>query len=55
MSPADSDDLTTIIEADGGSFIVLWSPAIAEHDPDYRQLGSFRTRQEAQAFVTKYC
>lgn len=51
MSPFDSDDLTTIIEREGGKFIVRWSPETAEHDPDYCELGRFSTRAEAEAFV----
>jgi hypothetical protein len=38
-------DLTTIIEQDGDIFVVLWSPETAEHDPDYRELGTFPTRE----------
>jgi len=51
MSPYESDDLTEIIERNGGEFVVLWSPETAEHDPDYRELGRFSTRAEAEAFL----
>lgn len=51
MTPYKSDDLTTIIEPEGDEFVVLWSPETAEHDPDYRELGSFPTRCEAEAFI----
>lgn len=51
MSPYESDDLTTIIEREGGAFIVLWSPETAGHEPDYCELGRFPTRAEAEAFV----
>lgn len=51
MSPSDSDDLTEIIEPRDGAFVVLWSPETAEHDPDYRELGTFRTETEAEAFL----
>jgi predicted nucleic acid-binding Zn-ribbon protein len=51
MSPYESDNLTTVIERDDGAFIVLWSPETAEHKPDYRELGRFVTRAEAEAFV----
>jgi len=51
MSPYGSDDLTTIIAPDKGQFVVLWSPETAEHDPDYRELGRFVTRAEAEGFV----
>jgi hypothetical protein len=51
MSPFKSDDLTTIVETDGDSFVVLWSPETAEHDPEYRELGVFPTQEQAKAFV----
>jgi hypothetical protein len=51
LTPFKSDDLTTIIEKDGDAFVVLWSPETAEHDPDYRELGTFPTREKAEAFI----
>jgi hypothetical protein len=51
MSPYKSDDLTEIIKPRGGVFLVLWSPETAEHDPDYRELGKFQTRAQAEAFL----
>jgi hypothetical protein len=51
MSPCKSDDLTHVIEKDGDKFTVLWSPETAEYDPDYRELGTFRTRLQAEAFL----
>jgi len=51
MSPYKSEDLTEVIEQNGDKFIVLWSPETAEHHPDYRQLGAFTTRQQAEAFL----
>lgn len=51
MSPYDSDDLTEIIEKDGSEFVVLWSPETAEHRPDYRELGRFATRTQAERFL----
>jgi hypothetical protein len=51
MSPFKSDDLTTIIESKKNLFVVQWSPGTAEHKPDYRVLGAFNTRQEAEAFL----
>jgi hypothetical protein len=51
MSPDDSEDLTTVIEADEKTFRVLWSPETAEHDPAYCELGSFPTQQQAEAFI----
>jgi hypothetical protein len=51
MSPYESDDLTEVIEPDGDKFVVLWSPATAEHDPAYCELGRFPTRSQAEAFL----
>ena len=51
MSPYKSDDLTEIIEHSGDKFVVFWSPETAEHDPDYRKLGTFPTRRQAEAFL----
>jgi DNA-directed RNA polymerase subunit RPC12/RpoP len=52
MTPYESDDLTTIIEADGGEFVVLWSPETAEHNAGYRELGRFPTRAQAKGFLS---
>lgn len=51
MTPYESDDLTTVIEPDGGEFVVFWSPETAGHDPDYCELGRFLTRDQAEAFL----
>jgi hypothetical protein len=51
MSPYDSDDLTKVVKRDGGDFVVLWSPETAEHHPDYRELGRFSTREQAEQFL----
>jgi len=51
MSPYNSDDLTATVVPDGNEFIVLWSPETAEHNADYRELGRFTTRAEAEAFL----
>jgi hypothetical protein len=51
MSPDKSDDLTEVIEREGRGYVVCWSPESAEHDPDYRELGRFPTRQLAEAFL----
>lgn len=51
MSPLKSDDLTKVIERNGRDYIVLWSPETAEHDPNYRELGRFSSRKQAQAFL----
>ena len=51
MSPHGGDELTEIIELDGSEYVVLWSPETAEHSADYRELGRFPTREEAEAFL----
>ena len=52
MSPNDSDDLTEVIEREGREYVVLSSPETAEHEPNYRELGRFPTRKQAEAFLT---
>jgi hypothetical protein len=52
MTPYDSEELTTLIEEERGEFVVLWSPETAEHDPDYRELGRFPTREKAMEFLS---
>jgi hypothetical protein len=49
-SPYESEELTTKIEEERGEFVVLWSPETAEHNPDYRELGRFPTREQALEF-----
>ena len=51
MTPLKSDDLTEVIQREGRTFVVLWSPETAGPDPDYRELGRFATRNEAEAFL----
>jgi LmbE family N-acetylglucosaminyl deacetylase len=51
MSPYDSDDLTDVISEEGDKFLVLHSPETAGHHADYRELGRFATRAEAEAFL----
>jgi Zn-finger nucleic acid-binding protein len=51
MSPYDSEELTTLIEREGKEFVVFWSPETAEHDPDYRELGRFPSREKALEFL----
>ena len=53
MSPYESDDLTTVIEPCGNEFVVLWSPGTAEHEADYRELGRFPTRAQAEELLAK--
>jgi hypothetical protein len=38
-------------EMEGKEFIVFWSPETAEHDPDYRELGRFPSREKALEFL----
>lgn len=51
MSPDGSDDLTEVISKENGIFVVYWSPETAEHDADYRELGRFPTKTEAEKFL----
>jgi hypothetical protein len=51
MSPFDSENLTELVAQDGDAFIAIRSPRSAEHDPDYRELGRFRTRAAAEEFL----
>jgi hypothetical protein len=51
MSPYKSDDLTELIEEDGGEFVVLRSPEAAEHNADYQELGRFPSREKAEEFL----
>lgn len=51
MSPDSSDELTEIIIREGSEYVVLWSPETAGHDPEYRELGRFNSRKQAEAFL----
>ena len=51
MTPSKSDDLTEVIEREGDKFVVFWSPETAEHGPNYHELGTFPTREKAEAFL----
>jgi hypothetical protein len=52
ISPEASDDLTEIVEVSGdGSCVVKRSPASAEHQPDYVEIGRFLTREAAAAIA----
>ena len=51
MTPYESEDLTELIEQDGGEFVAMRSPESAEHDPDYCLLGRFPTREQAEEFL----
>lgn len=54
MEATRSDDLTTIIEREGDVFILLRSPEFAEHDPDYQELGRFKTERQAKRFAARH-
>ena len=51
MSPFDSENLTELVEQDGKEFFAIRSPDTAEHDPDYREIGRFPTREMAEEFL----
>lgn len=51
MTPSDSEDLTTLIEEENKTYVVLRSPETAEDKPNYRELGRFKTRAEAEEFL----
>jgi hypothetical protein len=51
MTPYESDDLTEVISEEGDAFVVLQSPETAEHYADYRELGRFASRAQAEAFL----
>jgi hypothetical protein len=54
MSPYKSEDLTELIEQEGGEFVVLLSPETAEDKPDYRELGRFPTRTKTEEFLAEF-
>jgi hypothetical protein len=49
-----SEDLTELVGRDGDEFVVMRSPDTAEHDPDYRELGRFSSREKAEEFLASY-
>jgi hypothetical protein len=51
MSPFDSENLTELIEQEGGEFVAIRSPRSAEHNPDYCEVGRFPTREKAEEFL----
>jgi hypothetical protein len=53
MSPSESEDLTGVVVKCGEWFAVLWSPDTAEHCPSYEELGRFKTRKRAKAFLDR--
>ena len=46
------ETLRKLIEEEGKEFVVLWSPETAEHEPDYRELGRFPSREKALEFLS---
>ena len=54
MTPCHSEDVTEFIERDGNEFVAIRSSDTAEDDPDYRELGRFPTRTEAETFLDSY-
>ena len=52
MSPCHSEDVTEFIERDGNEFVAIRSPYTAEHEPDYREVGRFPTREKAEEFLS---
>ncbi len=54
MSPSDSEDLTEFVERRGDEFVAIRSPNSAEHDPDYEEVGRFRTQAEAEEFLASF-
>jgi hypothetical protein len=51
MTPYESENLTELIEQDGPEFVAMRSPESAEHDPSYREVGRFPTREMAEEFL----
>jgi hypothetical protein len=51
MTPFDAENLTELIERDGEEFVAIRSPDTAEHDPDFREVGRFPTREKAEEFL----
>ena len=52
MTPFQSEELTTLIEQEGKEFVVFWSTETAEHEPEYRELGRFPSREQALQFLS---
>lgn len=50
-SPVDSEDLTEVVDDVDGTFIVFYSPEVAEDKPRYQSLASFQTRDAAEQFL----
>jgi hypothetical protein len=54
MTPFESEDLTGLVEQRGDEFVAIRSPNSAEHDPDYEEVGRFRTQIEAEEFLASF-
>ncbi len=54
MSPFDSENLTGLIEQSGDEFVAIRSPNSAEHEPEYQEVGRFRTRAQAEEFLASF-
>jgi hypothetical protein len=52
VPPQQSEEVTTVIETDRDEYVVLWSPETAKDEPDYRELGRFRSRAKAIEFLS---
>jgi hypothetical protein len=52
-SPLESDDLTEVVIEDGGAFVVLRSPDMAEHDPLYDEIARFPTAELAAKYIAE--
>ena len=53
-TPYDSEDLTGLIEQDAGEYVVYVSPASAEHEPDYEEIGRYMSKQIAEKIMTRH-
>lgn len=54
VSVAESDDMTTVVEEEDRSFVVLFSPRAAGHEPDYVEVRRFLTSDFAETFAKVY-
>jgi hypothetical protein len=54
MCLSKSEDLTELVVQEGDQFVALRSPDTAEHDPDYKELGRFPTRAQAEECLASF-
>jgi hypothetical protein len=52
MTPVSSDDLTEVVFPRDGRFVLMQSPATAEHAPAYVEVGQFNSLREAEAYLS---